>query len=299
MKTRIIRFLSSILLLLIFAIYFYSCTPFSRCKAPNAREAWDRADWAMYKYDNDLYYDGYEVLVSDWLTYYSWIANTEGFDSAKIALPDSNEVEPVVWKIISNPLKIFNQSLIGNTMLPLGYFNKDCKDSINNNKYSRFNLHGFCEYLNHPITGITYEQAVNFCNWKTKIRGFGKLTFRLPTEKEWKNIALIWLAKKDKVNGMPDSISKDGCPTFNYSYKSSCEWILKHNLSVSRILAPYTIAWSGDIFGNVSEMTLEKGIAKGGNYMLYANQCHVDSVQKYSKPEKWLGFRCVGIYRQN
>ena len=42
-------------------------------------------------------------------------------------------------------------------------------------------------------------------------------------------------------------------------------------------------------------MTAEKGDARGGNYLLYAKQCHVDSIQHYNKPENWLGFRCIAV----
>jgi uncharacterized protein (TIGR02145 family) len=50
-----------------------------------------------------------------------------------------------------------------------------------------------------------------------------------------------------------------------------------------------------DVFGNVSEMINEKGLSKGGNYQLYPNQCHIDSVQHFNRPEKWLGFRCIAV----
>ncbi len=45
--------------------------------------------------------------------------------------------------------------------------------------------------------------------------------------------------------------------------------------------------------GNAAEMTSEKGIAKGGSYLQLAKECSPASVQKYDKPEKWLGLRLV------
>jgi hypothetical protein len=45
-------------------------------------------------------------------------------------------------------------------------------------------------------------------------------------------------------------------------------------------------------------MTSIKGVSKGGNFGLYANQCNIDSIQNYTKPEKWLGFRCIIIYKK-
>jgi len=46
-------------------------------------------------------------------------------------------------------------------------------------------------------------------------------------------------------------------------------------------------------------MIAEKGEARGGNYTLYAKQCHVDSIQHFKKPENWLGFRCIIVKNKN
>lgn len=47
--------------------------------------------------------------------------------------------------------------------------------------------------------------------------------------------------------------------------------------------------------GNVSEMTVEKGIAYGGNYTLPFSECKPESIQRYTHPEPWLGFRCIVV----
>jgi len=47
------------------------------------------------------------------------------------------------------------------------------------------------EYKNHPVVGVTHEQAVAYCNWLTASynaipkRKYGSAHFRLPTEYEW------------------------------------------------------------------------------------------------------------------
>lgn len=48
-----------------------------------------------------------------------------------------------------------------------------------------------------------------------------------------------------------------------------------------------------NIFGNVAEMTSEKGIAKGGSFYHTLEECAADRVQLYDSPQAWLGFRCV------
>lgn len=48
-----------------------------------------------------------------------------------------------------------------------------------------------------------------------------------------------------------------------------------------------------NMFGNVAEMTSEKGIAKGGSFVHTLEECAADRVQVYDSPQAWLGFRCV------
>jgi len=43
----------------------------------------------------------------------------------------------------------------------------------------------------------------------------------------------------------------------------------------------------------MSEMVSTKGIAKGGNFLLPLDSCKINMEQHYTKPEAWLGFRCV------
>jgi formylglycine-generating enzyme required for sulfatase activity len=48
-----------------------------------------------------------------------------------------------------------------------------------------------------------------------------------------------------------------------------------------------------NLFGNVAEMTSEKGIAKGGSFAHTLEECAANKVQIYDSPQAWLGFRCV------
>lgn len=62
------------------------------------------------------------------------------------------------------------------------------------------------EYLFHPVVGVSYEQAVEYCKWRStvvtdvykhnpKSRQKLKFTYRLPTEREWEVIAAAGLDK--------------------------------------------------------------------------------------------------------
>lgn len=53
------------------------------------------------------------------------------------------------------------------------------------------------------------------------------------------------------------------------------------------------------IIGNVSEMTSQKGIAKGMDYLHRPNidiKLGNNKEIFYYKPESWLGFRCIAEY---
>ena len=43
-------------------------------------------------------------------------------------------------------------------------------------------------YDNHPVVGVSWFEAVAYCNWLTKTNSEGR-TFRLPTEAEWEKVA--------------------------------------------------------------------------------------------------------------
>ena len=68
----------------------------------------------------------------------------------------------------------------------------------------------------------------------------------------------------------------------------------------SDVTAPVYSYWKNyfglfNLIGNVAEMVLEKNTSKGGSWIHYAEECRVGKTIPYSKPEAWLGFRCVCI----
>jgi len=242
------------------------------------------------KLDDDKYFEITEVEIGAWLSYYSWVLENEGYFAAMKVLPDSNALEPEVWKFIRTKAAVYDERLTSSGQ-PIGFFNKECKNS---KKYGRrlSSVPGSCAYISLPITGITYEQAVSYCEWKTKIQGENKVKYRLPTDEEWKKFAINGLSEIEKVKGLRDSVNTKNCNLFNYKIVCNCNKDLTHGITGIAMFEPEKNR-AYDVFGNVSEMTSIKGHSKGGNFTIYAKQCHPDSVQYYIKPESWLGFRCI------
>lgn len=258
--------------------------------------------------ESNLNIDQTEIDVRAWLSYYTWKLEKEGLDSAKKVLPDSTAVDESVWKLIKTKTDKYTSRFSFFTFQPLGYFYDECQQSFD---VCNKPITCLSTYLNYPITGITYEQAVEFCKWRTKVVNENELfveydkkhvTFRLPTEEEWKRFVKLGFTEHERQIGFRDSLAImqdkkvkcNECPMYNYRHGASCDSLNRITVYVMGCFMPDKNQIY-DTFGNVSEMTATKGVSKGGNYLLYAKQCHPDSIQHYSKPEKWLGFRCIAI----
>jgi len=165
--------------------------------------------------------------------------------------------------------------------------------------------HSHPSYGEYPIVNITYEAAVEYCNWLTerynrsKKRRFKKVKFRLPTENEW------ILASRT----MPDSILPwFGGKAYNQTndYMANIKHIIngaegKTTTYVDRndrtifmtSKCEFTENELGlfDMIGNVSEMVSEKGKAKGGNWNSFISECYIDQIQEYKDCNPEIGFR--------
>lgn len=164
---------------------------------------------------------------------------------------------------------------------------------------------------NYPITGISFAQANTYINWRNSIiRAVGqKWSCRFPSLAEWEKIAELSYEHAVKVyagNAQEyENIYKKtgrnskGCLLINILNENPCENDKKYAAQDARDGIFPTTSFFPNVYGiftlqgNVSEMTSVKGVAAGGNYSLPMDQAHFDSKQNYSKPEIWLGFRCV------
>jgi uncharacterized protein (TIGR02145 family) len=233
--------------------------------------------------DEKTLIDKSEVDIASWLSYYTWVLNHKGIQEAKKVLPDSSAIDPIVWEYIKKNTETTNEDAGTYTSEKIGNFCKDCDDLLLKYKTEYYSNSG-CVLLYLPITGLNYEQVSNFCKWRSEIQGNSKVLYRLPSPEEWTKIAKL----SEGANAFLDSVEKFEFHRFNYNFKGKSSLSLTFS-SKSKKNRLY------DLLGNVSEMTNKEGIAKGGNYLQYAIQCNPDSVQYYSKPEKWLGFRCLVV----
>lgn len=150
-----------------------------------------------------------------------------------------------------------------------------------------------------PITAISYEQAVKYCNWlenkfNSMVREFPvcKVHIALPTEADYQRL----------INNQ-DSICVSGCMQhcrYNYNYSGiQCDTNTFNGaaLVTYKLIRPdFFNPDSRGIYclqGNAAEMTATPEVAMGGSYMHTARESFNDRQITYRKPERWLGFRFV------
>ncbi len=156
-------------------------------------------------------------------------------------------------------------------------------------------------YKEYPVVGISYEQAVAYCKWRTdRVKAFltlGKrykyfdFEYRLPNKTEWEKLA-EFSSHVINNNGKDDK----------GKYRINCAHPDTIGTPYPDVTAPvksYSKSLYGlyNMLGNVAEMTNEKGISKGGSWRNRLEECRVGKDQEYTKPTAWLGFRCVCVVK--
>ncbi len=168
-------------------------------------------------------------------------------------------------------------------------------------------------YRNYPAVGISYEQAVDYCKWRTeRVREYKyankqydllEFEYRLPTKQEWEFLS----NNGNYGNGYSvfynKGMDEKGRPTFNHRYLDTTE-IKGTKFYTADVTAPtnsYIKNHFGlyNMIGNVAEMVQEKGISKGGGWKHEFEECRVGKNIPYTKPTAWLGFRCVCIVKKS
>ncbi len=228
-----------------------------------------------------FYCDETETTNLSWREYMHWTKKIYGVESAefKAVLPDT-----VVWEL---------------------------------QPYVEFYLQ-HPAYGQYPVVGVSYDQAVAFCKWRTdrvnekiyidghnidykpgmEIPDLPKIyEYRLPTKAEWEQIAKADFSKKgqrkfsrkkysqkEKYNFYtPKPDKKEG----KSIYDKEGYFIRRTDKYFPNSFGVY------NILGNVAEMIAQKGVAKGGSWTHKADEVSVEKDFEYKKPVKWLGFRCV------
>ncbi|MGN6646271.1 MAG: formylglycine-generating enzyme family protein [Cytophaga sp.] len=175
----------------------------------------------------------------------------------------------------------------------------------------------YCKWRTEVVTA--YYNNLN--GYMKKSPEYTVFEFSLPTKEEWIKCAAsgtdtskyphVYTAKKieTKVNKdavhflqrLGSRITETDLKLFNENVHSDYPFNCKReentwlNLETPFYVWDYPMNNLGiyNMLGNVSEMTLEKGIAKGGSYRDPYADCTVNHVFKYTSPADNLGFRCV------
>ncbi len=167
-------------------------------------------------------------------------------------------------------------------------------------------------YNNYPVVGISYENAVQYCQWltdkynSTEKRKFSKVLFGLPTKEEWELAAnggdvskqYTWgtgfihnnrkmeLCNFHNVDMKYDSLTKKWTTTTDVAERSR----------ITKITSPVKSFFPSsfgmyNMCGNVAEMIAEKGIVKGGSYTDPAWLVTIASEKNYTTATADIGFR--------
>jgi formylglycine-generating enzyme required for sulfatase activity len=165
-------------------------------------------------------------------------------------------------------------------------------------------------YKDYPVVGITHEQAITFCKWRTervkevyKQKNNGKhinLEYKLPKKTEWQLVAKIGLSKKDSSNAK-DRVKSNfkRLPVLTAATSTKNNQKLNDNADIT---APCQSYWPNkkniyNLFGNVAEMVQEKGICVGGSWNDFIENSSIEKTNNYTKAESWLGFRCICVVK--
>ncbi len=171
----------------------------------------------------------------------------------------------------------------------------------------------------YPVTGVSYEQVVDYCKWRTYMANLAiylkakKITdpayytgevfpihfmYRLPSKEEWEFVASGGIDSTSKTFRKFNKKEKHPYNTLERVTATGGRQNLHTAYLPDVMLSNVQSFYPGkygiyNMTGNVAEMTAEKGVAKGGSFLDPLDNCKVNMQQNYTGPAIWLGFRCV------
>lgn len=232
----------------------------------------------------------HEVTCSDWLKFMT--ANGNG----PATLPQANSINDacVCYRVGSGVALRDARAIYRDTTF------------IDGEKGKR--VRGVEKCADMPVTGITYEQAVAYCEWLSETYADSKyynlkLDFRLPAPAEMDSLLAdtysLWRAGDDSYSAFQNGINGHGCAIYNHLHNSWCETNVRmknefgYGVPMQQGVFFPDVNGLYDLMGNVAEMTSEKGMAKGGSCIDLAKDCQPGATNPYDGPDFWLGFRVV------
>ena len=281
----------------------------------------------MLRIDSTFYADQMEITVGEWLYYLTDRAAHSPRDQWKQFLPDTSmlpkDCRPL-FEVALTHVKGKDKHIMRSYSFNINSW-VDVSDTLHKEiEIARGNRK--MNVMRFPIAGITHEQALDYCVWRTntvnkmlnedsraaKRLDVRQVTFRLPTPEEFEHLSHHQNAKKKHARKLdpehidwPVSDSSQGgqsCKTWNYfNEDTTCNYV-KRQAELFGWNSPVETGTYGssmhglyDLLGNVAEMTSQKGMAKGGSCTHSAAACLPRQSQSYTQPAKWLGFRCVAV----
>lgn len=161
-------------------------------------------------------------------------------------------------------------------------------------------------YDNYPVVGISYEQALAYCTWRSeqvneqlsakKSGNRLQVEYRLPEKREWEMLAASTSQMIDR--GGKDKNGRLNVMCANPAYKGDCLYGKYHDVMAPVDEFPRNALGLYHTAGNAAEMVKEKGISKGGSWRNVLGDCRPEVDAHYTGPTAWLGFRCVCVVRK-
>lgn len=235
----------------------------------------------IHVHDN-FYLDKTEVTNLNWVEYLFWISKNLGVNSEeyKAALPDTT-----VWNQIKGSDK--------NAENPL------------TQHYLRHPA-----YQSYPVVGVTYDQAIAYCKWRTdRVKDYllikypgqplPSFAYSLPSVTIWQQAAQLPYSEKTSKQ-------------LASKYKGQCLYNVKRDLALATyadsvkamvdVTAPVESYWPNEsgfynLIGNVAELTENRGEIVGGSYMTKQEDASALLIEKADGPKAFIGFRCMAVSR--
>lgn len=247
-----------------------------------------------------------EVSIKDWLTYMI----TSSFDDQKEPITLANHIDIISSKLPADLSQewnnyVFNSFIHNEDSVIIQKFHNHCtgKNIKINVAASAWDTIFKYHLLDIPVVGITYEQAMEYIQYKEQILN------KCDPENKSDKIKYkyeCFLPAPEHIDTMlwkTDSLNNQGCNIFNFKNSLCADCPNGKIVLQSKVISkmgtgpiyvntfyPYIFGYY-NMKGNVAEMTSTKGIAKGGSYAHYASESNPKNNQIYTKPEPWLGFR--------
>lgn len=166
-----------------------------------------------------------------------------------------------------------------------------------------------------PVVGVSFQQAKNFCTWRTDaVNAHLLIQAGLISPESRFDFTLI-----DYLNLMGEQKRVDSFqryPVFllptreileeleyldNFDSRNRemiCEALQNDEKSFFMLTKNQEYNKYGavaNLSGNLAEMSSENGIAYGGSWINNESDCRIFKTQPYDTPSAWLGFRCAVV----